>query len=79
MNQVTIDLAGLEHNLRVVNRWVEEHGATWTLVTTMASLGLWLLAPPSWRIVPHPIYFTWLVSLVTFFLVTVLDRRRIQV
>jgi ornithine racemase len=33
MNRVTIDLEGLEHNLRVVNRWMEGHGASWTLVT----------------------------------------------
>jgi hypothetical protein len=29
------------------------------------------------RFLPHPIYFTWLVSLMAFFLVAVLDRRRI--
>jgi SSS family solute:Na+ symporter len=51
--------------------------ASWTLVATMASLAAWLLAPPSWRVLPHPIYFTWSVSLATFFLVTLLDRRRI--
>ena len=33
MNRVTIALEGLEHNLRVVNRWMNDHGATWTLVT----------------------------------------------
>ncbi|MDP6418608.1 MAG: sodium:solute symporter family protein [Candidatus Krumholzibacteria bacterium] len=51
--------------------------ATWTLLSTMAALGLWLLAPESWRILPHPIYFTWIVSLLTFFLVTLFDKRRI--
>ncbi len=51
--------------------------ATWTLATTGAALVAWLLAPPSWRVLPHPIYFTWIVSLLTFFLVALLDRRRI--
>jgi SSS family solute:Na+ symporter len=51
--------------------------ASCTLIATMAGLALWLLAPRSWRVFPHPIYFTWLISLVTFFLVTLIDRRRI--
>ena len=73
--------------------------ASWTLVATMVSLGLWLATPffgrlaaghavleglfGRWQEVvaffPHPIYFTWLVSLATFFLVTLLDKRRITV
>jgi SSS family solute:Na+ symporter len=73
--------------------------ASWTLVATMVSLGLWLATPffgrlaaghPAleglfgrWQEVvaffPHPIYFTWLVSLAAFFLVTLLDKRRIVV
>ena len=52
--------------------------ATWTLVTTMLALVAWLLAPASWRIFPHPIYFTWLVSLATFFFVAVADGRRLE-
>jgi SSS family solute:Na+ symporter len=52
--------------------------ASWTLVATMASLAAWLVAPPSWRVFPHPIYFTWLVSLVTFFAVAAIDRRAIS-
>ncbi len=51
--------------------------ATWTLATTMVSLGLWLAAPASWRVLPHPIYLTWIVSVVTFLIVAVVDRRRI--
>jgi len=50
--------------------------ATWTLLATMGALVAWLLFP-SIRIFPHPIYFTWLVSLVVFFLVLLLDRREI--
>ena len=38
----------------------------------------WLLAPAEWRLLPHPIYLTWTVSLVTFFLVALLDRRPIR-
>ncbi len=52
--------------------------ASWTLGTTMLALAAWLLAPASWRILPHPIYFTWVVSLVTFFLVALIDRRPIK-
>jgi len=52
--------------------------ATWTLLATMGAFVLWLLAPPGWRRLPHPIYFTWLVSLLAFFLVALLDRRRIR-
>jgi SSS family solute:Na+ symporter len=49
--------------------------ATWTLLATMASLAVWWLLPESWRLLGHPIYFTWLVSLATFFLVALLDKR----
>lgn len=51
--------------------------ASWTLSVTMGALVLWLLAPAPWRIFPHPIYFTWIVSLLTFFAVAALDRRPI--
>ena len=44
----------------------------------MVALAAWLAAPPAWRFLPHPIYFTWLVSLVVFFLVPLVDRRRIE-
>jgi len=53
--------------------------ASWTLGATMVALVAWLAAPPGWRILPHPIYFTWLVSAVTFLAVAFLDRRRIEV
>jgi SSS family solute:Na+ symporter len=57
--------------------------ATWTLIVAMAALALWLIFPqiPSFfqRInLPHPIYFCWIVSLVTFFLVAVGDKRKIK-
>jgi hypothetical protein len=44
----------------------------------MVSLAVWLLAPASWRFLPHPIYFTWIVSLATFCLVALIDRRGIE-
>jgi SSS family solute:Na+ symporter len=58
--------------------------ATWTLLTAMAALALWLIFPQ----IPgffekvglaHPIFFCWMVSLVTFFTVFVVDKRRIHV
>ena len=53
--------------------------ATWTLATTMAALALWLVVPDSWRVLPHPIYLAWIVSIATFLLVAVFDHRRITV
>ncbi len=53
--------------------------ATWTLVATFVSLAVWLAAPTGWHFLPHPIYFTWLVSLAVFFAVAVFDRRPIVV
>jgi ornithine racemase len=35
MNRVVIDLAVLRRNIRVIDRTMREHGATWTLVTKM--------------------------------------------
>jgi SSS family solute:Na+ symporter len=52
--------------------------ATWTLMTTMVALVGWQIAPEGWRFLPHPIYFTWIVSLATFFTVAILDRRPIR-
>ena len=33
MNRVMIDASALEHNIRTVDRWLAEQGASWTLVT----------------------------------------------
>ena len=33
MNRLIIDLDALQHNIEVVNKWMADHGATWTLVT----------------------------------------------
>ena len=52
--------------------------AVWTLGMTKLALVVWLVAPDQWRVVPHPVYFLWGVSLVTFFLVAVFDRRGIR-
>lgn len=58
--------------------------ATWTLLVTMAALAFWLIfpqLPAFFRSIslPHPIYFCWMVSLVTFFLISVIDKRKIGV
>ncbi len=59
-------------------QWCRRGSAVWTLGMTKLALIVWLLAPAEWRVVPHPVYFMWAVSLVTFFLVAVLDRRGIS-
>jgi SSS family solute:Na+ symporter len=59
-------------------QWCRRGSAVWTLGMTKLALILWLVAPVEWRVVPHPVYFLWAVSLVTFFLVAVLDRRGIR-
>jgi SSS family solute:Na+ symporter len=51
--------------------------ASWTLLATYVSLAAWQLFPARWHFLPHPIYFTWLVSLLAFFVVAAVDRRRI--
>lgn len=33
MNKVTINLDSLSHNIKVINGWMEKHGASWTAVT----------------------------------------------
>ncbi len=33
MNRVIIDLEVLHHNIKVIEKWMKKHGATWTLVT----------------------------------------------
>ena len=57
--------------------------ASWTLLTSMAALALWLVFPQVSSFFQkigliHPIYFCWMVSLVTFFLVAVIDKRKIK-
>jgi len=57
--------------------------ATWTLLMSMAALGLWFIFPQLASFfnkinLPHPIYLCWIVSLVTFFLIAIFDKRRIK-
>ena len=59
-------------------QWCRRGSAVWTLGMTKLALVVWLVAPDEWRVLPHPVYFLWGVSLVTFFLVAVLDRRGIR-
>jgi SSS family solute:Na+ symporter len=51
--------------------------ATWTILATMVSLLVWLAVPSARLGLPHPIYATWLASLVAFGLVALADRRPI--
>jgi SSS family solute:Na+ symporter len=57
--------------------------AVWTLIVAMMALAAWLVFPgipaffARWNL-PHPIYFCWMVSIVTFVLVAVFDKRRIE-
>jgi SSS family solute:Na+ symporter len=57
--------------------------ATWTLLVAMGALALWLIFPQISAFfqkfnLPHPIYFCWIVSLVTFFIVALIDKRKIE-
>lgn len=57
--------------------------AFWTLLLSMIALGLWLVLPQIGSFLkklslPHPIYFLWIVSLLTFFLVFIFDKRKIK-
>jgi len=59
-------------------QWCRRGSAVWTLGMTKLALVVWLVAPVEWRVVPHPVYFLWGVSLVTFVTVALLDRRGIR-
>jgi SSS family solute:Na+ symporter len=57
--------------------------ASWTLVMAMAALALWLIFPQIGAFfrkinLPHPIYFCWIISLVTFFVVALVDKKHIK-
>lgn len=57
--------------------------ATWTLLVAMAALASWLIVPQIPAMfreihLPHPIFFCWFVSLAAFFLISVVDPRRIK-
>jgi len=57
--------------------------ATWTLLTAMAALAAWLIFPQPASFfqnmkLPDPIFFCWVVSIVTFVLVAIFDKRPIK-
>ncbi len=57
--------------------------AFWTLLLAMAALAAWLVFPQVSSFfqklhLPHPIYFCWIVSLLTFFLIVIIDKRKIK-
>jgi SSS family solute:Na+ symporter len=58
--------------------------AVWTLTASLAALALWLIFPEIGGVfrrlhLPHPVYFCWMVSLVTFVVVAFIDKRRIEI
>ena len=57
--------------------------AFWTLLVAMAALAAWLVFPQVASFfqklhLPHPIYLCWIVSLLTFFLIAIIDKRKIK-
>lgn len=57
--------------------------ATWTLIVSMIALALWLIFPKFaaffQKISPaHPIFFLWIVSIATFILIAIFDKRKIK-
>lgn len=68
--------------------WCRKGSATWTLAGSMAALAFWHLAPIQWAKLPlpprlawltsHPIYFVFAVSAVSFLVVALVDKRRIE-
>lgn len=57
--------------------------AFWTLLVAMAALAAWLVFPQLASLfqkilLPHPIYFCWIISLLTFFLIAIIDKRKIK-
>jgi SSS family solute:Na+ symporter len=53
--------------------------ASWTLGAAMAVFVVWLVAKQFHSGLPDAIFFTLPVSIVVFFLVSVIDRRRIEI
>lgn len=58
--------------------------AFWTLLVAMAALVAWLVFPQVASFfqnlhLPHPIYLCWIASLLTFFLIAIIDKRKIKV
>ncbi|MEE9443575.1 MAG: sodium:solute symporter family protein [candidate division Zixibacteria bacterium] len=57
--------------------------ATWTLLMAMTALVIWLIVPqiPAYFKnigLVHPIYFCWIISLLTFFAIPIFDKRKIK-
>lgn len=57
--------------------------AFWTLLVAMAALVAWLVFPQVASFfqklhLPHPIYLCWIASLLTFFLIAIIDKRKIK-
>ncbi|MFC2163800.1 sodium:solute symporter family protein [Acidobacteriota bacterium] len=57
--------------------------AVWTLLASMAAFTAWLIIPQISQFfnsihLPHPIYLIWLVSIVTFIFISLVDKRKIH-
>jgi len=57
--------------------------AVWTLLASMAAFAAWLIIPQIPQFfntihLPHSIYLIWLVSIITFVLITIVDKRKIH-
>jgi len=51
--------------------------ALWVLVATFAAFGLWFVKPELGGLA-HPVYYTMIAAAVAFFVVAVVDRRKIK-
>ena len=58
--------------------YCRKNSAFYTTLVGMLALAAWQMFP-AFRFFAHPIYMEWLVCLVTFFLVSVLDNEKIRV
>lgn len=57
--------------------------AVWTLLASMAAFTAWLIIPQIPQFfteihLPHPIYLIWFVSIITFVLIAIIDKRKIH-
>lgn len=55
-----------------------KNSAFYTTLAGMASLFVWQIFPQI-QFLPHPIYMEWLVCLITFLIVSVVDRQKINI
>jgi len=59
-------------------RFCRKSSALWVLVANMAIFAAWMAFPVT-HITPHVIFNSWIACLVTFFIVTAIDKRKIKI